>query len=665
MPSIPTGHFRLALRRLRAHPGTSFVAALTMALGLGLSATTYTLVDAMTSSRLPFERADELVGLSGQRLGDDQRRLAVSAHDFDVWRQRQTSFEDLAGFRTGTVNLSDGTGLPERFSGAWVTEGFLDLLRVAPVLGRGLVEADMETGAPRVAVIGHGVWQTRYGGEPAVVGREVVVNNRPATIVGVLPEGFHFPENEDVWLPLEAEPSAAADVSSEASPRSVLARLGPGRSLDEASAEMGVIARQLEQQYPATHGGLGVAVEAYLDRYSEQNNAGLTAVMFGAIALVLAIACFNVANLLIARASLRSRDFAVQAALGAPGRHMAAQILLESLLLAAAGAVGGLGLAHLAVGAFDRAIDGADVPYWIDFQLHTGVFAAAAVCTAAAALFAGLVPAIQASRSDVRGSLADGGRGSTSFRRGRFSRMMVVGQVAASTALCLGAGLALRGVLAAQSYEHGFEPANLLTARVSLPRDAYVDDAERAAFFEAVERRLSAEPEVVTATVASALPSESFIGSGTSRFERPGEEYGRPAQMPSTRVVTASPSYLKTLGTAVVSGRDFRPSDRDGAAAVALVNESFAAREWPTGDAVGRTLDLWMGDAAEAADPSAGQVRVVGVVPDLRFGGFGKAKDPSAVYLPTAQRPGASAWVVARTRGEPLELSQTLRRALL
>ncbi|MEM8994547.1 MAG: ABC transporter permease, partial [Acidobacteriota bacterium] len=380
MPSIPIGPLRLAFRRLRAHPGTSFVAVLTLALGLGLSATTYTLVDAMTSSRLPVERADELVALTGQRLGDDQRRLAVSAHDFDVWRNRQTSFEGLAGFRTGTVNLSDGAGLPERFSGAWVTEGFFDLLRVAPVLGRGLAEADMGLGAPRVALIGHGVWQTRYGGEPTAVGREVVINNRPATIVGVLPEGFRFPENEDVWLPLETEPSAPAGASADASPRSVLARLAAGRSLAEASAEMGLIARQLEQQYPATHGGLGVAVEPYLDRYSEQNNATLTAVMFGAIVLVLAIACFNVANLLIARASLRGRDFAVQAALGAPRRHVAGQILLESLLLAAAGAIAGLGLAHVAVGAFDRALDGADVPYWIDFQLHAGVFAAAAVC---------------------------------------------------------------------------------------------------------------------------------------------------------------------------------------------------------------------------------------------------------------------------------------------
>ncbi|MEO1370258.1 MAG: ABC transporter permease, partial [Acidobacteriota bacterium] len=366
------------------------------------------------------------------------------------------------------------------------------------------------------------------------------------------------------------------------------------------------------------------------------------------------------------RVALRGREFAIQSALGSSRFQVISQVLTESFLLALPGACLGLGLAHLAIAFFDRVIGAHGVPYWMHFKLSPAVFLATAGFTLVAALVAGLAPAIRASRSDMRQALSDGARG-TSHSLGRLSRVMVVAQITVSTALCIGAGLAVRGVVAAQSYDHAFETENLLSARVGLPEGDYPDDAERLAFFETLLRRLEGEPGFESVAIGTVLPAENDIGSIRRAIQRPGEVYDRPAQMPSARFAASSPGYFSALGTEILTGRDFAPSDHAGAAPVAIVNESFAKREWPGEHPVGKEVDLWAGRAAEGLDAHAGKRRVVGVVPDLRFGGFGKAQDGSAVYVPLAQSPTSFVWIIARTRagGEPAALSRPLRQAVL
>ncbi|MEO1086150.1 MAG: ABC transporter permease, partial [Acidobacteriota bacterium] len=589
----------------------------------------------------------------------------MSQHDFAIWTDQHTVFEGIAGFHTGTLNLADGENLPERYSGAWISANFLELLGEQPALGRGFRPEDAEVGAEPVVLISHRVWQQRYGGDPGVIGRHVRLSSEPATVVGVLPEGFRFPETEDLWAPLSAEGALAVPRGSDELPSlTVFGRLKADTSLEEAASQMAVIGHRLEQQFPETHAGRGVRVEPYNDRYADEESLQLLGVMFAAVVLVLVVACFNVANLMIGRTALRGRDFAIQAALGSPRLHSMAQVLTESLLLAVPGAFLGLGFAHVAVGVFDRAVSSMGVPFWLNFHLSPTIFLVTAGFTLLAALISGLAPAIQASRSEMPQTLSDGSRGTTSFRMGRLSRALVITQVAASTALCLGSGIAVRGVLSAQSFEHAFETENLLSARVGLPSADYASDDEQIAFFEALERRLEAEAGLEAVAISTVLPAENAIGSGRLHYERPGEVYERPSQMPRARVVAATPGYFQTLGASLVAGRDFTAADRADAPAVAIVNESFARQEWPGHDAVGQDLDLWLGAEAEAADGRAGTVRVVGVAPDLRFGGFGKANDQRGIYLPLAQQPAAFAWIVARTRDSPTAFSQPLRRAV-
>ena len=656
---------RQSFRRLKKNRGANFVAVLTMALGIGLTASMYTLIDVMMFQGVPFEDADSLVHLGSTQLEDGVQRSRVSQHDFEAWVDQQTAFEGLAGLHVGTMNLSDDAALPERYSGAWISTNFLELLGERPVLGRGFEPADAEPGAAQVVLISHQVWQQRYGSNPAVIGQRASLNSKPATIIGVLPSEFRFPEIEDVWAPLEQRAMGHPRGSAELPELTVFGRLKSGSTLEEAATQMAGIGRRLEQGLPQTHQGRGVFVERYNERYADEESLQLFGVMFGAVLLVLLIACFNVANLMIGRASLRSRDFAVQAALGSPKHSAVVQILTESLLLAVPGALLGLGFAHLAISFFDRAISAMGLPFWMDFHLNSTVFLVTAGATLVAALVSGLAPAIQASRFDMQEVLSDASRGSTSFRIGRLSRAMVVVQVAASTALCIGAGMAVRGVQAAQSFEHAFETENLLSARVGLPEKDYPEASDRVTFFEALERRLAGEAGLEAVTISTVLPAENNIGGGNLQYERPGEVYDRPGQMPFTRVVQASPSYFATLGTQVLIGRDFSPADHQEMPAVVIVNESFAGSEWPGQNPLGQHLDFWLGAEEEAGGQAVGRVEVIGVAPDLHFGGFGKSHNQGGVYFPLAQRPAAFAWVIARTRGNPALASRPLRRAVL
>jgi predicted permease len=629
----------------------------------------FALLDGMILRGLPFDDADRLVHVEYSRPADGIESMEVPAPDFERWRERQESFEGLAGYLSGDVNLADvnlaDVAAPaERYRGTRISTGFLDLVGERPALGRGFEPADAAPDAPRAVLLAHHVWRTRYGGDPAILGRQIRIDAELTVVVGVLPKGFGFPFREDVWLPLRTE-----GLDAEAR-LDVFGRLHEDRTIEEARAELAVLTEQLAQASPETHEGVVAVVKPFTDEFVNAESRALLGAMFGAVVLVLLVACFNVANLLVGRAALRRRDFAIQAALGAKGRHAAAGLVVESLLLALPGALLGLGLAHLGVSAFDRLIRRVEMPFWMDFYLSPKVLLVAAGAAILAALVAALVPALQASRAGVGDVLADAGRGNTGFRIGRISRAMVVTQLAVSAALCIGAGLAVRSAFEAQGFDHAFEPEQLLTARLSLTERQGTTDAERAAFLSSLEAHLAersrAEGLAEQLALGSVLPAETQVGAAaTVRFERQGDTYETPRQMPFTRWIAASPSYFDTLGMTVLAGRGFTDADRSDASPVVVVNESFARREWPRESPIGQVVDLWLGTEAEADNAAAGRAEVVGVVADVRLAGFDADQSQHAVYLPLAQQPTNAVWIVARSRGEPSELAAPLRRAVL
>ncbi len=651
-------NLRYTLRKLFRNPGSSAAAVVAMALGIALTAWMYAIVDGIMLRGLPFEEADRLLHLERNNLSRDVDSMEVTQHDFEAWREQQQSFEGIAGFTFGTFNLAD-EDLPERYEGAWLSANFLDLLRVDPILGRRFTAEDEQPGAPSVVLLGHHVWRKRYGSDRQVIGRVIRVNSEPTTVVGVLPEDFLFPIRQDAWKPLILETHELR--RGEGLTLEVFGRLKDGVTLDAAANEIATIARRLEQEYPDTNEGIGSVVKPYIDEYVGEDIRMLMGVMMACVFLVLLIACFNVANLLIGRASLRGRELAIRAALGSSRWQTVAQVLSESALVAAAGTVFGVVFANFGLRLFDTALATTEPPFWFVFELSPRVLLVVAGVAVASALISGIIPALQASRPDVGQILQDTSRGSTSFRLGKATRFLVVAEVAGSCALLIGAGLAVRSILAQSSYDLRFETDHLLNARIGLFEGDYPEDASRTLFWQQLQDKVASRAEVASAAVGTVVPADIRIGAGGTMFERPGESYQSPRDMPFARLSAVSPGYFETLGVKILAGRDFTPADSRDSAPVALVNEDFARKEWPGESPIGQRINLWMGAEEEAENPDAGWAEVVGMVPDLRAAGFDDEDDQQGIYRPVAQSEVRFAWIIARTRIDPVAFANPLR----
>ena len=653
---------RHAFRRLKKSPTSTVIAVITMALGIGLCATMFSVVDAVILRGLPFPDSDKLYHLERTHLAEGIESMEVTHHDFEDWAVQQTSFEGLAAFNAGsTVNLAD-EGLPDRYSGAFLSTNFLDLLRVDPIHGRGFEPADALPGAERVVLIGHHVWQKRYGGDPDIVGRVARVNSEPATILGVMPEGFRFPILQDVWLPLESKVTEAP--RGEGETLEIFGRLKDGVSLDEAAVEMAMIADRLATEYPETNQGIAVLIKPYTEEFIGEEPRLMVGVMTGAVLLVLLIACVNVTNLLLGRASARSRELAIRSALGSGRLATILQVLAESTVLAFLGGGIGLILARYGVRAVDRAVAQSEPPFWLTFELNSTALTWTLGATLLAALVAGIVPALQASRVNLNAVLQDSARGS-SFRLGWLSRGLVTLEVAVSCALLVAAGLMVMSVVRANRYDMHFDTERLLIARMGLFEADHPEEQDWVRFYERLTENLGGRSEIESVAVGTVMPADTAIGGGGTSFEREGEVYENPRQMPFARYASIGPNYFKTLGVEPVAGRDFSLSDRDGAARVAIVNEDFARREWPNENAIGQRINLWLGRDVEAEDPEAGWVEVVGVVPTLLYNGFMDNDSQEGIYVPMAQVPSRFTWVIARTRADPVSFIEPLRRTVL
>jgi putative ABC transport system permease protein len=646
---------RFALRLLVKDRWYSAAAIAALALGMGANAAGFTIVQAAMLRGLPYEDSDRLYVISWQNRSG--RRSNVSYADLQDWRATTQSFNGLAAYRNGLMNVSGDRGLPEQVSGTWLTANAFGVLGQHPILGRDLTTADEGPGADPVVLIGYELWKRRYAGDPDVLGEVLRVNGQPATIVGVMAEGMKFPEDTDIWAPFipgDAEKQRNARVLR------AFGRLSDGAEHRQAQTEMNSIAQQLIAAYPdMTRDLVGVEVETFTDRFIGGAGRAMFLTVMGAVVFVLFIACANVANLLLSRSTARAREVAVRMAIGATRWRVVRQLLLESLVLSVIG--GGIGLLFAVAGvrAFGVAMQEGGLPYWVVFDVDYVVFAyVAAICVLTAMLF-GLAPALYVSNTSGSAVLKEGARGSTrSPRIRRFGTAMVLTELTLTTTLLVGAGLMIRSFMTLYSVDLGIRVDGLMTMRLRLPDSKYKTPDARRAFFDRLEPRLAAIPGVEAAAVTTGVPphdgGERLLETDASMQTADW----RPVHVGS---VTITPRFFDVLGVPLLRGRNFRGTDGATGMETVIINERLAAQFFSGDDPIGRRIRFVLRDQA-SGQPRDLWRTIVGIVPTIKHGSPQDGYENSVVYIPYRQETPGAASLLVRSSLPPDSVMDAVRR---
>lgn len=640
---------RIAMRGLLRSPGFTLVVIATLAIGIGINAAVFTLTDAFLFKGFPSVADNDRIAYIATR----DAVCCVSYPDFRDWRAEAASFEDLAVVHGVRMALSDARAAAESFDATEVSANTFRLVGQSPLLGRDFVATDELPGADPVAILSYGFWQRRYARDPSIVGQTIRLDDVPTAVIGVMPEGFSFPQKQALWIPLVPTPAVERRDAREL--WFAFGRLRPGVTLAAADTEIETIGRRLADAYPLTNRDSPPEVLSFHEFFVGSEESVVYASMLGAVGFVLLIVCANVANLMLARAVGRSREMSVRVALGAGRWRILRQLLAESLILASFGGVCGWWLARWAVRAYALAERGPGWSSWrvLDYSMDYRVLAFVAVISVATGLLFGLAPAARLGRLDVIASLKDGARGAVGGRRGkRLTSWLVMGQVALAVVLLAGAGMMVQSLRNISATGTGVDANNVLAAYLSLPSSRYPDAAARSDFHERLRARLESSPAVISVALASDLPT---WGSRRLVFELDGEPLEDAALRPRLGTLTVSPGYFRTLGSPLLAGREFRAADRASAGSVAVVNERFASRYWPGESAIGQRLRVLEGAT------SSPWLRVVGVASNIVQNDRTRQEVEPLLYLPYAQRPAAGAWVVVRTQIPPENLMSRLR----
>jgi len=646
--------FRHGIRMLFKNPGVSAIAIIALALGIGVTATVYSIVYGAMLKGLPFEGGDRLYAISRTDVTQEGSNMSVPIHDFLDWRAQQTKFEDVAGFYEGTVNVS-GTDGPVRYEGAFISAGTFDLISAAPQLGRGFIEGEDAPHAEPVVLLSDAIWRDRYNRDPGVIGQTLRANGEQMTIVGVMPEGFQFPLEQDIWLTLRLDPVALERGGG--TQLSVIGLLPEGGSLDEAQAEFITMARQIEQEYPEINENLSVNIRAFQEQYIGDDAVAMLWTMLGAVFFVLLIACANVANLLLSRAFDRNKEVAIRSAMGAKRSRVVLQILVEASVLALVGSLIGIGLAMVGISAFNEALVGVGTPYWMDFSLNANVLSFILGVTVLATLLAGTLPALQVTGGNLNAVLSDESRGSSSLKLGRLSRVLVVFQVALSCGLLVAAGLMIKSVVNLGNTDYGFDKDAIMTARVGLFPSDFPEVEDRRRFFEELHRGLQERSGVTAAALTQSLPVKF---TGNPRFSVEGESYAEEGERPRANTTAITPGYFETFGLDVLQGRDFTVMDSADAQQVVIVNRSFAEKFFAGRSPLGQRIAGGALDSPEAQE----WWTIVGVAPDLYMNGP-LNEEPEGFYTPVAQSDVRFMSIAVRTQGNPVEFTAALREEVM
>jgi putative ABC transport system permease protein len=648
---------RFAVRMLLKDKWFTLVAVLALGLGIGLNATVFTFVNAVLIRGLPFHDPQQILHVNGRNTATGNGS-GISYLDAAELRAQSKVFASLAAYRNNSFTVTEHGRPPERVRGCAMSSSSFTLLGQEPLLGRTFADGEDKPGAHPVAILGYGLWKSRYGGDSQILGRVININGTAHEIVGVMPEGMKFPESAEMWRPLIPE----ADDLKRRDQRllNMFGRLAEGRTREAGAAELSAIASRLEAQFPESNKNMGVEVMTFNERFNGGPIRAIFLSLLGAVGFVLLIACANVANLLLARSANRAREVAVRCALGASRARIVRQLLVESVLLACIGGLFGLGLAHFSVKLFDAAVANVGKPYWIVFTFDPTVFGYfAAICLTTGIVF-GLAPALQVSRTNMNEVLKEGGRGNAgAVRARRLTSAMVVAEIALTIVLLVGAGLMVRSFLKLYSLNLGVDTSHMLTMTVQLPNAKYSTSDERRIFYDSLMARLQAIPGMQSVAIATSVPLAGGDGRG---LEIEGRPPAKPEEAPRTSTITVSSNYFDAMDVAIRRGRGLRETDGAPGSEVVVVNERFVTRFFPDEDVLGRRIRLVAGSAQK---PEPGSwLTVVGVSPTIRQGNTQNREPDAVVYQPyRLQSPGIMN-IIARSQVAPTSLTTQVREAV-
>ena len=638
---------RYAGRMLLKTPALSAVVILTLALGIGANSTVFSIVNAILIRPLPYDQPDRLVMLWNTFPKKGWDHTDVSPLNFINYREQNKVFEQIGAFRTQELNLT-GEGEPERVEGSEVTAAIFPLLRKQPIKGRTFRDEEEQPGKNNVAILGYGLWARRFGASDSAIGKTIMLNGQPNQVVGVMSKEVAFPRRAEIWVPLSIE--AIPENRRGANFLQVIARLKPGTTIEQASAEMSTLAERLAQAYPATNADSGVRLVTLPDELLGPFRAALF-LLLGAVGFVLLIACVNVANLLLARAVVRQREIAVRVALGAGRWRLIRQLLTESILLALIGGVAGLLVAYVGtsiiVGAIPEEL--ARLVGLRDVTIDVRVLLFTLVMSLLTGIVFGLAPALQVSKPDLNEALKEGARGSSSgVIRTRLRKLLVAFELALALVLITGASLMAQSFLRLLKVNPGFTPDNVLTMRLWLPSSA-TEPQRQVVLNRELLQRIQNTPQVEAAGTVNNLPL-SGSGNNTGLAASgvgPDHDYNADFNV-------VSPDYFRAMNVPLLKGRTFSTQDSFGSNKVAVVSQTLAQHVWPNAEAIGQQVKV---------GESSSWRTVVGVVGDVKH--WRLADPPNfAVYVPYQQEPGSAMFLVVRSSAAPRNLVPVLKDAV-
>jgi putative ABC transport system permease protein len=647
---------RYGARAMRANPGFTLVAVVALALGVGANTAIFSVVNAVLLRPLQYPNAGRVVAI--QELSPEGRRVQSTPANFLDWREQATVFEQMAAIFTRPANLAVGDEA-ERIDFAMTSVGFFDVFGVRPRAGRFFLAAEEKAGHAPVVVLSHALWQRRFGANSSIIGQSVRLDGVAYEVVGVTPEGFSYPDRTEAWVPPFARVPTLSEQQDVERARgfgflTAVALLKPGETLGHARAEMEAITTRLRQQYPESNSKRFNRVVTLHEHLVGESSRALL-LLLGAVALVLLIACANVANLLLARAAGRQKEMAVRVALGATRLRLARQLLVESVLLALLGGAAGLLLGWWGMDLLKGLLP-AGFPRVADIGVDPRVLGFTLLVSCATGLAFGLAPALQFTRPDVQGAHKESARGSTGGARGgRLRNLLIVSEVALSLVLLVGAGLLFRSFLSLRAVELGFRPQSLLTFRLSPSGERFREDAQYINFYRDVAERVAALPGVESVGFINTLP---LMKGPTSGIQFEGRPPVRRDQWPSANYRSVSPDYFRSAGIAVVKGRVPDARDTADAPLVFAINQALARRDFPNEDPVGKRISNGIGP-----DGKPIWKEIVGVVADVRSEEPGREAAPE-IYASCQQDPFAGVSYVVRSSVAPESLVPGVREAV-
>ncbi len=642
---------RYGLRMMLKAPGFTAIAVLALALGIGANTAIFSIVNAVLLRPLPYRDPEQLVQVWDNFRQLKLEKIWISVPEYADYGKLTGVFAQTAAYDTWDINVTAGDA-PERVHGILATASLFPMLGVNAEVGRVFNDEEDKPGSNQVAVLSHGYWLRRFGGDRGIVGKKLSFDGKTYSVIGVMPAGFAFPDKEtEVWVPIAFDPSLFAETERGSRYINMVARLRPGVSVERAAAEMDATAARLQQQYPdsyAANSGWGVSVIPLHEQVVGDVRKPLI-ILLGAVAFVLLIACANVANLLLVRAAVRQKETAIRTAMGASRGRLIRQLLTESVVLSLTGGALGLLLAVVGINLI-LSFSPADVLPVKEVGLDARVLGFTLLVSLLTGVIFGLAPALQASKADLNEVLKESGRTTIGGKRQRTRSALVVLEVAMSLLLLIGAGLMIRSFMRLLRVDPGFKSEHVLTMQLSLPQTKYAQPPQRVAFYRQVLQRLEALPGVKAVGAINQLP---LTGSSS---DRTFNEQGKPPQNPppNAEFRVVSPGYFRAVGIPLVKGRYFADTDQETTPKAVIINQAMARRYWPGEDPLGKRISF------DGAPGQPNWREVVGIVGDVRQLGLGSEAKPE-MYVPFTQFPRLNMTLVAQSAGDPAKLTSAVR----